>query len=164
MSQALKSVPKADKIDTGVAATTDIAEVLVAALADTQVLLFKTQAYHWNVEGPLFHPIHVLTEAQYTDLFAAADVIAERIRALGRLAPFQLAELAEKACIRDRKALPSAQGMVEDLATDHETIAKRLHGAIETAESGGDPVTADLLTSRAGVHEKAAWMLRATAK
>ena len=164
MSQVLKSVPASDKIDTAGAASSEIAQALVHALADTQVLLFKMQAYHWNVEGPLFYPIHTLTEAQYTDLFAAVDDIAERLRALGHLAPFRLKDLTVQACIQDRESLPSAEGMVKDLATDHEAVAMRLRGAIDVAEQGGDPVTADLLTTRAMVHEKAAWMLRATAK
>ncbi|RUS59345.1 DNA starvation/stationary phase protection protein [Pseudorhodobacter sp. E13] len=164
MSQALKTVPKASKIDTGVSDASGIAEGLIAAVADTHCLLFKTQAYHWNVEGPLFHSIHVLTEAQYNDLFAANDVIAERVRALGKLAPHQMGELAKLSCVKDLKSLPSAQEMVEDLVADHEAIAKRLRDVIALAEEGDDPVTADLLTARCAFHEKAAWMLRATAK
>ena len=164
MSDALKAVPKADSIDTGVEKVSAIVKGLNAALADTYCLVFKSHAYHWNVEGPLFHSIHVLTESHYTDLFAAADELAERIRALGQLAPSQLAQITAGSCVKDKAKLPSAQQMVEDLASDHEAVAKRMHKAIEAAEDGGDPVTADLLTARCAFHEKAAWMLRATAK
>ena len=164
MSEALKAVPKKDSIDTGVTDVPAVTEGLAIALADTYRLLFKTHAYHWNVEGPLFHPIHLLTEAQYGDLFQAADDLAERIRALGQLAPFKLADVTKMSCVSDPAKLPSAQGMVEDLGHDHEAIAKRLRKVIATAEEAGDPVTADLLTGRCAAHEKAAWMLRATAK
>jgi len=164
MTEVLDTIPKADRIDTGVANVKAITQGLSQALADTYRLVFKSHAYHWNVEGPLFHPIHVLTEAQYTDLFAAADALAERIRALGQLAPFQLDAMAEMSIVKDAGKLPSAQDMVADLAADHEAVAKRMRKAIEAAEKGNDPVTADLLTGRCSAHEKAAWMLRATAK
>ncbi len=164
MSQALKTIPKPAKIDTGVSDISSIAEGLIAAVADTHCLLFKTQAYHWNVEGPLFHSIHVLTEDQYNNLFAANDVIAERVRALGKLAPHQMGALTKLSCVKDLDKLPSAQEMVEDLVADHEAVAKRMRDVITLAEEGNDPVTADLLTGRCAFHEKAAWMLRATSK
>lgn len=164
MNKVLNTVPKADKVETGVSNVPNIADGLTQALADTYRLMFKTHAYHWNVEGPLFHSIHVLTEGQYNDLFKAADVVAERIRALGYLAPWQLADIIKGSVVEDASKLPSAQDMVADLAADHEAIAKRLRDVIEIAEKGNDPVTADLLTARCAFHEKSAWMLRATAK
>lgn len=164
MNKVLNTVPKTDKVETGVSNVPNIADGLTQALADTYRLMFKTHAYHWNVEGPLFHSIHVLTEGQYNDLFKAADVVAERIRALGYLAPWQLADIIKGSVVEDPSKLPSAQDMVADLAADHEAIAKRLRDVIEVAEKGNDPVTADLLTARCAFHEKSAWMLRATAK
>lgn len=164
MNKVLNTVPKADKVETGVSNVPNIADGLTQALADTYRLMFKTHAYHWNVEGPLFHSIHVLTEGQYNDLFKAADVVAERIRALGYLAPWQLADIIKGSVVEDASKLPSAQDMVADLAADHEAIAKRLRDVIEVAEKGNDPVTADLLTACCAFHEKSAWMLRATAK
>ncbi|MFN3846966.1 MAG: Dps family protein, partial [Paracoccaceae bacterium] len=115
MSEALKAVPGTDKIDTGITGVVAIAKGLGESLADTYRLVFKTHAVHWNVEGPMFHSIHVLTEAQYNDLFAAADDLAERIRALGRIAPFQLSEITKMSCVQDPAKLGSAQEMVEDL-------------------------------------------------
>jgi len=164
MSDVLQAVPQTDRIETGVTNTAIIAKGLSEALADTYRLLFKTHTYHWNVEGPLFHSIHVLTEAQYVDLFAAADDLAERIRALGKLAPARMEDIMIASCVKDAKNLPSAQAMIEDLGADHAAISKRMHAVIEKAAAGNDPVTADLLTARCAFHEKAAWMLRATAK
>lgn len=134
MNKVLNTVPKADKVETGVSNVPNIADGLTQALADTYRLMFKTHAYHWNVEGPLFHSIHVLTEGQYNDLFKAADVVAERIRALGYLAPWQLADIIKGSVVEDASKLPSAQDMVADLAADHEAIAKRLRDVIEVAE------------------------------
>ena len=164
MSEALETIPKTDKVATGVTDVPVIVDGLVEALADTYRLLFKSHAYHWNVEGPLFHSIHLLTEAQYADLFMAADDLAERIRALGKLAPSKWSDITQASCVKDLPKLPSAQAMVTSLADDHEAVAKRMHAVIKKAESGNDPVTADLLTGRCAFHEKAAWMLRSTAK
>ena len=162
--EAMKVVPGAEPVKTGVQKVGPVAKALAASLADTYRLVFKTHAYHWNVEGALFYPIHKLTEVQYENLFAATDEIAERIRALGQLAPSRLSDVIEASVIKDAEKLPSAQAMIEDLAADHEKVAKRLHAAIALADEHDDPVTADLLTGRSAFHEQAAWMLRATAK
>lgn len=161
MKDALTVVPHDKPVKTGVTDPAAVAEGLAKVLADTYRLTFKTHAYHWNVEGPFFHSIHILTEGQYEDLFAAADVLAERMRALGQLAPTSMAEIIKLSAVEDPKSVPSAQKMIEDLAKDHQSVARRLHDLIKTAEDNNDAVTADLATKRAAFHEKAAWMLSA---
>jgi starvation-inducible DNA-binding protein len=52
--------------------------------------------------------------------------------------------------------------MVTALIGDHETVSRRLRDAVGVAEGLRDVATADLLTERLQVHEKAVWMLRAT--
>jgi starvation-inducible DNA-binding protein len=159
-----KSKPTTTDVKTGVEDTKSAAKILAGSLADTYSLLIKTHAVHWNVEGPMFFAVHNLTEAQYGDLFAATDVIAERIRALGHLTATSPKDLLSDTVVSDIKAPKDAVEMCEDLATDHSAVANRLHDVIEAAEEARDPVTADLATARAAFHEKAAWMLRALAK
>jgi starvation-inducible DNA-binding protein len=163
MSDSLKVIPSESDVKTGVRDKEGIAVGLNDVLADTYRLTFKTHAYHWAVQGPQFYSIHKLTEEQYENLFAAADELAERCRALGALTPFQFNSLIERSVIEDPKELPSAREMVEDLATDHERVAHRMHALIEMAGSRNDPVTDDLCTGRSAFHEKAAWMLRSIA-
>lgn len=163
MTQVLDIKPTETDVETGVRNTGKIAEGLSDVLSDTYGLVLKTHAYHWNVEGPLFHALHTLTEAQYGDMFAAADVLAERIRALGHLAPMKIGDIVGTSAIKDAKGTPSAGDMASDLASDHERLAHRLRALVELSEKNKDPVTADLATARAAFHEKAAWMLRATA-
>lgn len=164
MTQPLNIVPEKDNVETGVRDADAIAKGLSDVLADTYRLIFKTHAYHWNVEGPLFYSVHNLTEEQYEEMFEAADVLAERIRALGRLAPAQLKAIMEMSVIEDKDDLPSAGDMCEDLAADHERVAHRYHALVELSDDRNDPVTDDLATARSAFHEKAAWMLRALAK
>ena len=163
MADALTVVPEENEVGTGVRDTAPVAAALSDTVIDTYRLIFKTHAYHWNVEGALFYSIHKLTEEQYEEMFGAVDVMAERIRALGKLTPMSFATLAHDSVIDDLDQTPSAREMVEDLAKDHARLAHRMHAAIKIAEKEHDDVTADLLTSRSAFHEKAAWMLRAIA-
>ncbi len=165
MASNVKKLPaKSDELDTGIDKKDrgSVARDLIEVLADTYTLLFKSHVYHWNVVGPLFVPIHELTETHYKDLFAAADVIAERIRSLGHPAPLSFAGLLSKAVVEeeDESGL-SAEEMVQSLANDHEKMVKRLRQAAIDADEVDDLVTADLLTERLAFHEKAIWMLRA---
>jgi starvation-inducible DNA-binding protein len=79
----------------------ELAEGLSALLADTSTLYMKTLGYHWNVVGPMFHSLHLMFEQQYVELREAMDVIAERVRALGSLAPGSYAELARLSSVPD---------------------------------------------------------------
>jgi starvation-inducible DNA-binding protein len=162
MTKTLNIRPETDEVNTGVRDIEGIAEGLGDVLADTYRLTFKTHAYHWNVTGPLFYSIHKLTEGQYENMFAAADALAERIRALGQLAPMRMADIIGRSRIEDHDDLPTAREMIEDLAKDHEMLAHRLHALVELAGDRNDPVTEDLATARSAFHEQAAWMLRAT--
>lgn len=164
MAHALNVTPTADAVSTGVKDTEAVAEALADVLADTYRLVFKTHAYHWNVEGPLFHAVHTLTEEQYTNMFEGADELAERIRSLGHLAPARMAEIVDRSRIADTEGALTAQEMVTDLAADHERIAKRMHALAEIAGGQRDIVSEDLATARSSFHEQAAWMLRALAK
>ncbi|HEY9038082.1 MAG TPA: DNA starvation/stationary phase protection protein [Roseovarius sp.] len=150
-------------------ATSDISNIasvtdaLTEVLTGTYRLVLKSHIYHWNVTGPMFVPIHDMTEEHYTDMFTAADVLAERIRALGKPALVTPAGLTARQDGQEADANLTADQMVKDLLSDHEDLAGRMRALVETAESAGDPVTADLATERAAFHEKSAWMLRAMA-
>lgn len=162
-STALKAKPSKENVETGIDASKreEIAKELGQVLGDTYMLLVKTHVYHWNVVGPLFIPIHELTEAHYNDLFAAADVLAERIRALGHITPLSFAAMAKKAELSEAKSVASAEDMVEALVADHEAIVRSMREIAIAAEKADDFVTHDILVGRLTFHEKAIWMLRA---
>jgi starvation-inducible DNA-binding protein len=133
---------------------------LTKLLADTYSLALKTQNYHWNVEGANFVGLHGLFEQQYTELHAAVDVIAERIRALGDYAPGGFQEFLSLTTIADAKGQMKDKAMVGDLADGHEAIAGAAAKAAKSASGAGDEATAGLFADRAAFHQKAAWMLR----
>jgi starvation-inducible DNA-binding protein len=160
---ALKAKPSNENVKTGLDASDrqEIAQELAQILGDTYMLLVKTHVYHWNVVGPLFLPIHELTEQHYNDLFEAADVLAERIRSLGLTTPVSFAAMSKKADVTEAKNISSAEAMVEALIADHEAIVRSLRDVAVMAEKADDFVTHDILVARMTFHEKAIWMLRA---
>jgi len=159
----LKSVTSPDKVDTGITdeSRKTIAEALQHALADCYTLYLKTLGVHWNIVGPNFYGVHKLTEEQYEDMHKAADAIAERIRALGHIAPAAFGDYGKLSDIESTETPHQAEKMIKTLIADNETVAKRLRDYVETAEEHDDVFTADMLTARIGKHEQNAWMLRA---
>ncbi|MCA2012935.1 Dps family protein [Pararhodobacter sp. CCB-MM2] len=157
--------PETAEVNTGVKAPGAVSEKLGELLTGTYELLIRTHEVHWNIEGPMFYSVHMLTEGQYNELFAATDVLAERMRALGHLAPASPKALVDTSGENDKKATSSAVQMITMLKERHEALARLCHEITEMCESDdvNDPVTADLCNGRSAVHEKAAWMLRAMA-
>lgn len=150
------------KIDIGI--SEDNRKAIVTGLshlmADTYTLYLKTQNFHWNVQGPLFHSLHEMFEQQYTELAEAVDTIAERIRALGSPAPGSYAVFLELNSIEEETGHPDAKKMVEQLVLGQEAIIRLARSLYPAVEEASDEATMDLLTVRIEVHEKAAWMLR----
>ena len=138
----------------------EIADRLSALLADSYSLYLKTHNYHWNVTGPLFNTLHTMFEEQYTELAAAVDEIAERIRALGIKAPGSYSAFSGLTSIDEASGDENAEDMIRALVDGQETVARTARDAFPAADSANDEPTADLLTQRMQIHEKNAWMLR----
>jgi len=138
-----------------------IAEGLSRLLADNYTLYLTTHNFHWNVTGPMFNSLHQMFMQQYTELWNAADLIAERIRALGHFAPGSYAQYGQLASLADAPATPpTALEMVRILVDGHEAVARTARALFPVADKASDEPTADLLTQRLSVHEQTAWMLR----
>ncbi|TVQ67293.1 MAG: DNA starvation/stationary phase protection protein [Balneolaceae bacterium] len=137
-----------------------IAEGLAKVLADSYMVYLKTHNYHWNVTGEHFHSLHEQFEVQYTELAAAIDEIAERIRALGHRAPGSFLEYAKLTSIEEDTDHPNALEMVRRLAVDNEKILRTARQVLPVCDEADDEASLDLLTERLKVHSKTAWMLR----
>jgi starvation-inducible DNA-binding protein len=138
-----------------------ISEGLSRLLADTYTLYLTTHNFHWNVTGPMFNTLHAMFMTQYTELWAAVDPIAERIRSLGHPAPGSYTQFARLSSLPDAPAEPpKALDMVRVLVAGHEAVARTARTLFPVADKASDEPTADLLTQRLAVHEQTAWMLR----
>ncbi|MBC2607251.1 Dps family protein [Pelagicoccus albus] len=137
-----------------------VVDALRVVLADSYAVMAQTHICHWNVRGPGFFALHTAFEGQYTELFAAVDEIAERIRALGALAPGGLASLAGLAGTSEIEEDADAESMVSHLIRINEKLVADLKTARDAAGDAGDSPTEDLMIERIQLHEKTIWMLR----
>jgi starvation-inducible DNA-binding protein len=158
----LKHKAKVEHVDLGIKKEeiSHIVQSLSTVLASTHVLALKTQGFHWNVVGPNFYSLHKLSEEQYEDLADATDELAERIRALGHVAPASLSWYQKMSIVADGAELKDGKAHLQDLMGDHEAISKFLKDGFDVAEAARDHGTADLFVGRMRAHDKAAWMLR----
>ncbi|MCB1228844.1 MAG: DNA starvation/stationary phase protection protein [Verrucomicrobiae bacterium] len=140
--------------------STSVIDALRQAVADSYALLGQTHICHWNVRGPGFFALHTAFEQQYTELFTAVDEIAERIRALGSLAPGGLGNLAQMAGIDEIAEDASAEEMVQHLINVNQKLVATLAKARDLAGDADDSQTEDLMIARIQVHEKTIWMLK----
>ncbi len=153
------------------AATQTVADALQDVLKDTYALFLLTHNYHWNVEGPKFVSLHSLFEQQYTELFAAIDEIAERIRALDAYAlpnhyDDVLGNVAKisNPILKVKNKDDAANQMIENLLKLHENVVKSAQIAKELADDVDDEEFEDIVISRIKFHQKAIWMLRSIIK
>jgi starvation-inducible DNA-binding protein len=139
----------------------NIADGLSRLLADSYILYLKTHNFHWNVEGPMFNTLHQMFMVQYTELWNALDLIAERIRSLGHYAPGSYKKYTSLSSIDEsEEETLSAKNMIKQLLDGHEAVVKTIRSLYPMADKAQDEATLDLLTQRLQLHEKTAWMLR----
>lgn len=142
----------------------NLVQQLCVLLADTYALALKTQNYHWNVTGVEFYSLHKLFEEQYEALHEAADVLAERIRALNAYAPGSFSEFSKLTCVTEAKKNLNSKAMLEDLIESNIAVVVQGKKTIEACEKANDDATMDIVVTRLEDHEKYAWMLRSSIK
>ena len=138
----------------------DLSGALSKVPADTYVLFLKTQNFHWNLHGPEFYELHVLSENQYKEMFEAIDEIAERIRALGFFVEGSMSSFLKNTSVREDHEIRTKVKYLEGLIEAHETASRGLRATGDLAAECSDHGTADMVGRLILFHEKAAWMLR----
>ena len=134
-------------------------------LANTFAMYFKAHGHHWNVEGKDFSQLHDFFSNLYQELFAAADTIAEEIRALDDYAPYNMTELASTTTVKESNIYGvDVSGMLTDLIDANVSVTEALNSAHKLADAEGNRGLVNLLEERLDVHAKHAWMLNATSK
>lgn len=114
---------------------------------------------HWNVTGPGFLPLHVLTDEIGADVRTWADRVAERAMALGFSADARPRTVAAVASnfpagrVHDHEVIVELVGIIDGLTA----TAWRFLADLERA----DPVAHDLTIEIIEGLEKYRWMLRA---
>jgi len=136
--------------------------ILEKILADSYLLMLKTQNYHWNVTGENFKPLHELFGVQYEELFTAIDEIAERIRALGSRVDGSFEGFCKLSKFKSGDKNSDLKTMIEDLISDHGHLVEFLKIGIKQSQEDSDEASADMMIERIQVHEKSIWMLQSS--
>ncbi len=139
-----------------------VADGLSQLLADSYTLYLQTHNFHWNVTGPQFRELHLMLEEHYLELALAVDEVAERIRTLGFPAPGTYKAFASLSSIKEVDGVPAAKDMVSILTASHSQVVKTCRSVLKLAQSADDESSVALISDRMRVHEKTAWMLRAS--
>jgi starvation-inducible DNA-binding protein len=141
-------------------AKTALIDSLNGLLADLFALYLKTKNFHWHVAGPQFHDLHLLFDAQATELFALTDVIAERVRKNGGRTLTSIGSVggATKIANDDREGL-DALAMVRVLRDDNVTLVERIRAAKAAAGAAGDNATDGASDDWTDQAEQRVWFL-----
>ncbi len=139
-------------------------ETAKEALANTFVMYFKAQSYHWNVEGMFFPQMHEFFGNLYEELSNAVDPFAEEIRALGDYAPRNLDELFKSKSIDGDNVATTVPAMVADLLIANNQSIVTLNKLFGELDAAGEQGFADFVAGRLDAHKKHGWMLKSILK
>jgi len=146
--------------DLGANATRDIAAALNLILADAFALYLKTKNFHWHVAGPHFRDYHLLFDEQADQIFATADVIAERVRKVGASTLRSIGDISRRQRISDNDAAyVDADDMLAELRDDNQRFVTGLREAHDVCGTHNDVATASLLEVFIDEAERRVWFL-----
>ena len=108
-----------------------VVNALRQVVAQKYALIGQFDLCHWNVRGPGFFSLHTAFEGKFTEFFIAVDKAAERIRALGALAPGGGGNLAQMAGIEEIAKDGDANTVVKHVVN----LRQKLVGTLEKARN-----------------------------
>jgi starvation-inducible DNA-binding protein len=146
-------------------AVSDLSKALNGVLADTFALYMKAKNFHWHVSGPHFRDYHLLFEEQATQLLAATDDMAERVRKIGGATLKSIGHIAKLQRVKDNDAgFVSAGDMLRELMDDKKNLFASLRDAHAVASGHQDMATTSLLENWIDEAEQRVWFLAETAR
>jgi starvation-inducible DNA-binding protein len=144
----------------GSRASADIASTLTVLLADMFALYIKTKNFHWHVSGPHFRDYHLLLDEQSDEIFAATDVIAERVRKIGGTTLRSIGHIARLQRVADNdEGYVPPEDMFAELLDDNRRLIVNFRLAHTLCDEGGDVASASLIENWIDEAEKRAWFL-----
>ena len=142
-----------------------LVSALRIAMANSFVMYFKTQGFHWNVEGIHFSQYHSFFGDIYSDLYGAIDPMAENIRRLGEYAPRSLTEMYKSSTLVESDLVgTSLKEMLNSLLTDNTEVLNSLNRTFALANSANEQGLANFIAERIDAHKKHEWQLKSSLK
>ena len=137
---------------------------LKITLANTFLMYFKTQSYHWNVEGSDFSQYHALFADIYEDVYGSLDPIAEDLRKLDEYAPFTLSKFIDLRTVESVEVKPEPKAMAKALLKVNDGVIESINKAFKEATKANEEGIANFLSERDDMHKKWRWQLTASTK
>jgi starvation-inducible DNA-binding protein len=137
-----------------------ITEALNPLIADLFALYVKTKNFHWHLAGSHFRDYHLLFDEHADQIFAAIDLLAERVRRVGGTTIRSISHIGQMQTIADdnNDFVPAGE-MVERLLRDNAHLAKTQRAAHDVCEKNHDVATSSLLETIIDESERRKWFL-----
>ncbi len=144
---------------------TSVADALNGVLADSFALYLKTKNFHWHVSGPHFRDYHLLFDEQAAEILATTDVIAERVRKIGKTTLRSIGDIGRHQTINDNdRDFVSARDMLGELRDDNLKLVESLRVLKDLADDAKDNATSAVVDEWTDAAEQRAWFLFETAQ
>jgi starvation-inducible DNA-binding protein len=141
-------------------AVRDISAALNLVLADIFAIYLKTKSSHWHMSGPHFRDYHLLLDEQADQIFAATDVIAERVRKIGGTTLRSVGHISRLQRVLDNDAdFVTPHAMLAELRDDNKQLAMKLREAHGICDEFGDVASASVLENFINEAERRTWFL-----
>ena len=151
-------VTETDEVET----TPDLPEELTELLADVFSFYLRAHGAHWNVTGTDFAEYHKLFGEIYEDVYSSVDPIAENLRKIGVVAPFQLPQLLALRTVGDSNVGQDARALALDLMQANDLIIEEVAETFRCATAYGQQGIANFLADRLDKHQFWKWQLTAS--
>jgi len=137
-----------------------IAQAINPLIADIFVLFIKTKNFHWHMSGSHFRDYHLLLDEQADQILAMTDVLAERVRKLGKNTIHSISDISQLQKIQDNnKDFVAPREMIEELMDNNKSLSASMRLAHKICDQGNDVATASLLENFIDETERRTWFL-----
>jgi starvation-inducible DNA-binding protein len=139
-----------------------VIQILNARLADSVDLKTQAKQAHWNVKGMAFYELHLLFDSVAGHLDDAADLLAERVTALGGVAEGTARQTAAKSSIPEYP-VEAVRGSDHLLALSQRLAqaANAMRQNIDDCINLGDQASGDIFIELVRQADKDLWFLQA---
>ena len=135
-----------------------VTEAVNPLIVDAFALYVKTKNFHWHLYGSHFRDYHLLFDEHADAIFESIDIMAERVRKIGRTTIRSIGHIAQLQTIEDdNNAVVSPGEMVRNLMEDNGHIAKMIRNVITVYDKNRDSITSNLLQDILDKTERRKW-------
>ncbi|MBD5655234.1 MAG: DNA starvation/stationary phase protection protein [Candidatus Eremiobacteraeota bacterium] len=137
-----------------------VVQLLNVLLADAFAPYVKTKNFHWHMVGSHYREYHLLLDEQADQIFAATDILAERVRMIGGTTIRSIGHIGRLQTIQDDDAdARSARSMLQSLCEDNRQLTAELRRVHNACDDVRDLATASLLENFIDQSERRTWFL-----